>query len=178
MTRLAAVLPALILAAAALALPTPARAASSTTCTGTSHVTFSPGLTLTPQNVTVTETDTVPSCTSTDPTITGIVTGGPFSYPVPGASCNHVELNPAGGGQLVLHWNNGQTSTLTGLLSTLTATGGIVQNTAAGTVTAGQFTGATAVITWAYLLVNPLQCLTPGGLTAQDGTIVLQITGL
>ncbi|ROO87671.1 hypothetical protein EDD29_5298 [Actinocorallia herbida] len=54
----------------------------------------------------------------------------------------------------------------------------LLQNTAVGTVTAGEFTGATAVITWIYPLANPLQCLMPGGLTVQDGTIAVQITGL
>ncbi|ROO87797.1 hypothetical protein EDD29_5439 [Actinocorallia herbida] len=172
---LAAVL--LPVAAAVLVPASAAHAASSTTCTGTSHVVYSPGLTLTPQNVTATETDTITSCISTDPTITGVITGGPYSYPVPGASCNAVQLNPAGG-TLVVAWNNGRTSTLTGLIGTLTNTAGILQNTAVGTVTAGEFTGATAVITWIYPLVNPLQCLLPGGLTVQDGTTALQITGL
>ncbi|GAA2997358.1 hypothetical protein [Actinokineospora diospyrosa] len=160
-------------------LPAPAAhaAVGSVTCVGSSHVTYAPGLTLTPQNVTVTETDTVPSCTSTDPTLTSVITGGPFSYPAPGAACNDIELNPAGG-TLTIYWNNGQTSTLTGLVGTLTATGGIVQNTATGTVTAGEFTGASATITWIYALVNPLLCLTTGGLTTQDGTILLQITGV
>ncbi|GLW93218.1 hypothetical protein [Actinokineospora globicatena] len=67
---------------------------------------------------------------------------------------------------------------LAGLASTLTATAGVVQNTASGTVTAGEFTGASATITWIYALVNPLQCLTPGGLTTQDGTILVQIAGI
>ncbi|WP_018680712.1 hypothetical protein [Actinokineospora enzanensis] len=161
-------------------LPAPAAhaAVGSVTCTGNSHVTYTPGLTLTPQTVTVQETDTIPSCTSTDPTLTSVITGGPFSYPAPDAACNYLELNPTGGGTLTIHWNNGQTSTLTGLASTLTATGGIVQNTATGTVTAGEFTGASATIAWIYALVNPLQCLAPGGLTTQDGTILLQINGI
>ncbi|WP_131740974.1 hypothetical protein [Actinomadura roseirufa] len=176
LTRRAAALAAMVAAAALLPAPA-AHAASSTTCTGTTHVTYTPGLTLTPQTVTVDETDTITSCTSTDSTITGINTGGPFSYSVPNAACNYVEANPAGGGQLTIHWNNGQTSTLTGLVSELTATGGIVQNIATGTVTAGEFTGAAAAITWAYPLVNPLQCLAPGGLTTQNGTILVQITG-
>ncbi|MBB5868085.1 hypothetical protein F4553_001464 [Allocatelliglobosispora scoriae] len=176
MIRLSAALTTLVLAAAVLSPPTSAYAASSTTCTGTTHVTYSPGLTLTPQDVTGTETDTISSCTSTDTTITGITTSPTYSFDAPGASCNAVQVSPGGGG-LVIHWNNGQTSTLTGLVGVLTATGGIVQNTATGTVTAGEFNGATAVITWIYALVNPLQCLMPGGLTTQDGTIVLQVTG-
>ncbi|WP_026422287.1 hypothetical protein [Actinokineospora inagensis] len=160
-------------------LPAPAAhaAVGSVTCTGSSHVTFSPGLTLTPQTITVQETDTIPSCTSTDATLTSVTTGGTYSYSVPNAACNYLELNPAGGGTFTIHWNNGQTSTVTGLASELTSTGGLVQNTATGTVTAGEFTGASASIAWIYLLVNPLQCLSPG-LTSQDGTILVQIAGI
>lgn len=167
----------LIALSAVLPVPAAHAAVGSVTCTGSSHVTYTPGLTLTPQTVTVHETDTVPSCTSTDATISSVITA-PFSYSVPNASCNSIELNPGGGGTLVVHWNNGQTSTLTGLIGELTATAGIVQNTATGTVTAGEFTGATAVISWVYVLVNPLLCLLPGGLAAQDGTILVQITGV
>jgi hypothetical protein len=160
-------------------LPTPAAHAApgTVTCTGSSHVTYTPGLTFTPQTTTVHETTTIPSCTSTDPTITSVITA-PYSYPVANASCLDIQLSPGGGGSAVIHWNNGQTSTLTGLVSELTSTGSILQNTATGTVTAGAFTGAAAVITTAYLVVNPLQCLLPGGLTTQNGTILIQITGI
>ncbi|RLK53943.1 hypothetical protein [Actinokineospora cianjurensis] len=120
--RRAGAIAALIALCALLPAPAAHAAVGSVTCTGSSHVTYTPGLTLTPQTVTVTETDTVPSCTSTDPTLTSVITGGAYSYPAPGAACNYVEVNPAGGGSLTIHWNNSQTSTLTGLASTLTAT--------------------------------------------------------
>lgn len=156
-------------------LPVPtAYAASSTTCTGTAHVTYDPGLTLTPQTVTLHESDSIPSCTSTDPTITSVITQ-PYSYSIPGASCNDVALDP--GSVLVIHWNNGQSSTVSNLTYVTTVTGGITQTTGTGTVTAGEFTGDIGVITWAFVLVNPLLCLQPGGLTTQNGTIVAQIIG-
>ncbi|GIG64507.1 hypothetical protein [Phytomonospora endophytica] len=153
---------------------TPAHAASTTTCTGTSHVALSPGMTLTPQTVTVTENDALTSCTSTDPTLTS-GSLGPFVYSVPNASCN--SIFPLGTGPLLLAWNNGQTSTAT-LTYTASSTAGIVQQTGVGSIIAGQFTGAAAVVTWIYLLVNPLECLVPGGMTSQNGTILVQITGL
>ncbi|MFD8933683.1 hypothetical protein ACFV0R_00220 [Streptomyces sp. NPDC059578] len=152
----------------------PAHAADSTTCTGTTQVTYSPGLTLTPQTVTVSATDSVPTCVSTDPSITGVITS-PYSFPVPNASCNNVQLDP--GNVLVIHWNNGQSSTVSGLVYATTTTAGITQTTGTGTVTAGEFTGATGVLTWIYALVNPLPCLTPGGLTSQNGTVLAQIIG-
>ncbi|MEU5693329.1 hypothetical protein [Actinosynnema sp. NPDC020468] len=160
-------------------LPAPAAHAApgSATCTGSTHATYTPGLTFTPQTTTVNETTTVPSCTSTDTTLTGVITGPTITYPVPDASCLAFQLNP-GGGSLVVHWNNGRTSTLTGLVGELTSTGSLLQNTATGTVAAGEFTGAAAVITWTYLTPNPLQCLLPGGVSTQDGTILVQITGV
>lgn len=161
-------------AAVAVAPGSPAHAASTTTCTGTSHVVFSPGLTFTPQTVNVDETDALTSCTSTDPTLTsGSV--GPFNFDVPNASCN--DVLPPGAGGLLITWNNGQTSTAA-LTYVLTVTGGIVQQTGTGTITAGEFTGATAVVSWIYAVVNPLLCLTPGGMTVQNGTMIAQITGL
>ncbi|MEO3973613.1 hypothetical protein [Streptomyces sp. CAU 1734] len=164
---------ALTVAGAGVAAPS-AHAADSTTCTGTTQVDYSPGLTLTPQNVTVSETDSVPTCVSTDPGITGVITS-PYSFPVPNASCNNVQLAP--GNVLVIHWNNGRSSTISGLTYVTTTTAGITQTTGTGTVTAGEFTGATGVLTWIQALVNPLLCLTPGGLTSQNGTILAQITG-
>ncbi|WP_439679310.1 hypothetical protein [Embleya sp. MST-111070] len=152
-----------------------AHAASSTTCTGTSHVTYSPGLTLTPQTVTTTETDTYTSCTSTDSTLTsGAIPTA--TYPLPNASCLDLRL-PQGSSPLPLDWNNGQSSTAT-LTYELTSTAGVLQVIGTGTITSGEFTGATAVLTWIYALVNPLQCLAPGGLTTHNGTLIAQITGL
>jgi len=60
----------------------------------------------------------------------------------------------------------------------LTVAGGILQEVGTGTVTAGEFEGATATLTWAYAVVNSLQCLASGGLTTQDGTVTAEITGL
>ena len=126
----------------------------------------------------VTETDTITGCTSTDTTITGITPASvTYSFTVPGAACNYVSTGP-GGGSVTLTWNNGQSSTLTGTANILTSTGSITQQTITGTVTAGEFTGATAVFTWTYPTLTLLQCLTTGGVTSQNGTILYQITGL
>ncbi|MFC4117339.1 hypothetical protein [Nonomuraea zeae] len=169
--RLLAALLACVLAAAAIALPRAAHAASSTTCTGTSHATYSPGLTFTPQTVTGTDASTLSSCTSTDTTLnSGSWNDGGT---ITDASCNDAEIGP---GPLTVTWNNSQTSTAS-LTYVLTITGGILQTIGTGTITSGEFTGATAVFTWIYV-VNPLQCLASGGLTAQDGTIAVQIIGL
>ncbi|MEO7734733.1 MAG: hypothetical protein ABIY55_27510, partial [Kofleriaceae bacterium] len=63
-----------------------ADAASSATCTGSSAVSYSPGLTNTPQNLSWTIADTYSSCTSTDTSLTaGAYSGG---FALTGASCN------------------------------------------------------------------------------------------
>ncbi|MFI1585562.1 hypothetical protein [Embleya sp. NPDC020630] len=173
--RTAAALVSLVVAAGLVAAAAPAaHAAASTTCTGTATVGYSPGLTLTPQTVTLNESDSVPSCVSTDPTITGVVTG-PYSYPLANASCNNVQVDP--GSVLVIHWNNGRSSTVGGLTYVTTTTLGISQTIGTGTVSAGEFTGAAGILTWLFPLVNPLSCLTPGGLTGQSGTIVAEVVG-
>ncbi|GAA2010387.1 hypothetical protein GCM10009839_00330 [Catenulispora yoronensis] len=151
----------------------PAHATASTlTCTGTSHLAYSPGLTFTPQTVTVTETDAY-TCTSTDTTITSGYTSGSFS--ATGVSCAYVTVAPD---RYRVTWNNGQTSRVAFTETEVTVTGGIQQYVGTGTVTSGEFTGATAVFTWVYLPPSPLDCLAPGGLTSQDGTVIADITGL
>jgi hypothetical protein len=148
--------------------------ASSTTCTGTSHVVYNPGLTLIPQSVGVTETDTYTSCTSTDSTLTsgslGTLTGT-----IPNAARN--DLQVIGPGDLTITWNNSQSSTAS-LTFEVTVIGGILQEVGTGTITAGEFNGATATLSWEYVVVNPLLCLASGGLTTQNGTITAEITGL
>jgi hypothetical protein len=146
----------------------------SVTCTGTSDVTFTPGLTLTPQTVTVDGVDSAPSCVSSDPTITATI-AHPFTYPVPNATCNDVMFTSR---SQDISWNNGHDSFISTLTFELTSAGGITQETGTGTITSGEFTGDTAVLIWAYPLVDPLLCLAPGGLPGQDGTFVIEVTGL
>jgi hypothetical protein len=69
-TRRRAVTLLLTAVVAFLAVPAAAHAASSTTCLGSSVITYSPGLTNTAQTVTYTETDTLTPCLSTNPALT------------------------------------------------------------------------------------------------------------
>ncbi|MUN39006.1 hypothetical protein [Actinomadura litoris] len=143
------------------------------TCTGTSHLAYSPGLTFTPQTTTITETDTYTSCASSDPTLTsGHISG---SFPVAGLSCATLAAGPD---RYPVIWNNGQTSTIAFAQTEATIVAGVQQYVGTGTVISGEFNGATAVFTWAYLPPSPLNCLAPGGLTSQDGTVTAVITGL
>jgi|ERR1044071_7182227 hypothetical protein len=100
-----------------------------------------------------------------------------LTFTVPNAACNDVEVGGPGSA-LTITWNNGQSSTTSAFAVELTVTGGILQQVGTGTITAGEFEGASATLSWEYAVVNPLLCLASGGLTTQDGTVTAEITGL
>jgi hypothetical protein len=167
--------PLVIMAAAAVALPAvPAHALSATTCTGSSVITYTPGLTNTAQTVTYTETDTFSPCASTDSTLTSGTSA--VTIALPGASCLAApSLTPDT--SYIITWNNGRTSTIS-LSFTDVIVEGIEQVTGTGAITSGEFAGGNATIVWAYTVPDPLQCATSQGVTTQTGTIVAQITTL
>lgn len=147
-----------------------AHAASSTTCTGSAALGYSPGLTFSSQSVSWTLTDTHSSCTSTDTSLTA----GSSSLSVTGvASCNTAGVYP-NVPTYTISWNNGQSSTMS-LTLTDAVVGGMEVVTGVGTVTSGEFTGAVATVVWVYTVISPLQCLTSQGVTSQSGTVVVQI---
>lgn len=149
-----------------------AHAVSSTTCLGSSTISYSPGLTFTPRTVQYSESDTFSNCVSTDPTLTA---GGSLSsVTFPDASC----LAPPGifeDPAYTINWNNGQHSVID-LSFTDVVVGGTEQVTGAGPVISGAFQGGNATIVWAYPVLNPLQCLTSQGVTSQSGPLTAQIT--
>jgi len=172
----AAIVALMTITAAGVAVATgpAAHALSSTTCTGTSHITYTPGLTNTPQTVQYDETDTFSSCLSSDPTLTS----GRFfvSVDLPGASCLALPSLTTNT-PYPITWNNGNTSNVD-LSFTDVVAEGIEQVTGTGPVTGGEFLGANATIIWLYTVPDPLQCLTSPGVTSQPGTLTAQITGL
>jgi hypothetical protein len=149
-----------------------AHAVSSTTCLGSSSISYSPGLTFTPRTVQYTETDTFSNCVSSDPTLTA---GGSASViTFPDASC----LAPPGVFEdpaYTIDWNNGQHSVID-LTFTDVVVGGTEQVTGTGSVISGAFQGGNATIVWLYPVLNPLQCLTSQGVTSQSGPLTAQIT--
>jgi hypothetical protein len=147
-----------------------AHAASSTTCTGSSAISYSPGLTNTPKTVSYSETETYSSCTSTDTSLTA--GSSSVDITLPGASCNAGGVFPAT--TYTISWNNGQSSTIT-LTFTDVIILGTEQVTGVGTVTSGEFTGGAVTIVWLYPVLNPLLCLTSQGVTSQSGTVAAQI---
>jgi hypothetical protein len=161
-----------LLACAAVAIPAgPAAqaAVAAVTCTGTSPITYTPGLTFTARTLTYTETDNFSSCTSSDPALTSgtstSTTTGPFSCLSPLT----IDEDPG----YTVTWNNGQSSTFD-LTYTDTIAAGIENVTGTGTVTSGEFTGATGTFVWVYTVPIPLLCLTTG-VTSQSGTLAAAI---
>jgi hypothetical protein len=146
-----------------------AHAASSATCTGSSAINYSPGLTNTPQTVTYSETETY-SCTSTDTSLTA--GSSSVNITLAGASCNGGGVFPATA--YTITWNNGQSSTISLTFTDLIILG-TEQVTGVGTVTSGEFAGGAVTIVWLYPVLNPLQCLTSQGVTSQSGTVTAQI---
>jgi hypothetical protein len=161
-----------VTAATALGGAGVAHAAGSTTCLGTSSISYSPGLTFTPRTVQYTETDTFSSCVSTDPSLVSGTSTSNATFP--SASClapPGVFTDPA----YTITWNNGQHSVVE-LTYTDVIAGGTEQVTGTGTVTSGEFHGGNATIVWLYPVLNPLQCLTSQGVTSQSGPFTAPIT--
>jgi hypothetical protein len=158
---------------ALLAAPAAQAAISSTTCAGSSVITYQPGLTNTAQTVTYGETDTFSPCLSTDFTLASGSSAVTIS--LPGASCLAVPSLTTDT-PYQIDWNNGSTSNIS-LSFTDAIVEGIEQVTGVGTVASGKFTGAAVTIIWAYVVPDPLQCATPQGVTTQVGTITAEIIG-
>lgn len=148
-----------------------AHAADSTTCTGSSATSYSPGLTFTSHTISYTVTDTYSSCVSTDSSLTS---GGFSISGTTAASCNGgVSLIPST--SITISWNNSQSSTVQLTTVTNVVLAGTQQVTGVGTVTSGEFIGGDVTIVWLYPVLNPLQCLTSQGVTSQSGTVTLEI---
>lgn len=162
---------AVLLLAAAVVGPAaqPAYAASATiTCTGSSAITYNPGLLFTVRSVHYTETDSFSTCVSTE---SGLTAGGATAEATLDGSCLALPLELGHDPAYTVRWNTKQTSTLD-LMFSDAIVGGTETVTAVGTVTAGVLAGATATIVWVYPVLNPLQCLANPGITQQNGTLV------
>lgn len=149
-----------------------AAAVGQMTCTGQENTTFSPGLTNTPQTVTITVNNSE-NCLSL--TNGGFRTGTATSTrTIPGISC----LTLLAGGnpdEMTYHWSNGLQSTF-GFTPTVNFVGGSPVVTQTGSITAGEFNGAVAIGT-VTLVADLTKCSTPGGVTSASGAHTLNIVG-
>ncbi|HEU5469858.1 MAG TPA: hypothetical protein VFV67_04340 [Actinophytocola sp.] len=148
-----------------LAGPGPAAATvGDLACTVSSTITYSPGITLTPSNQTVTWSVQYSGCTSTTgATVTTGSRGGSITRE---RSCLAVE--PPLDGTRTITWNDATTSVVdsTGLA---VDAGGQTVYTITGTVISGRFTGDTFLEVVTQSSLNLLACATTG-VTSQTGT--------
>lgn len=147
---------------AAIAVPTASASTDLVTCTGQEHVSWSPPLTNTPKDTTVTidgklGTGANPgSCLST----AGVSSASYHEvFTFPHDTCTTAGLNLPG--SRVFAWDNGQTSTFTFTSSIANAAGSEIV-TLTGTITAGRFSGQHAVETIQVPQLDPAQCAGSG----------------
>ncbi|MGW8064247.1 hypothetical protein ACVV2G_18720 [Streptomyces ziwulingensis] len=137
-------------------------------CPALQTVTYNPGLTLLPQQVSFDSNLVLGPCVSaTHPSITG----GTGSFQGTGSlSC--VGGSP-GAFNIVYHWNDGSSSTVRYTLTIDLKPGGQTVLTTVGTVISGVFAGDTASHTTLAVTTDLLGCLSPGGITSLSGPIVV-----
>lgn len=141
------------------------------TCTGSQHITYSPGIVLSPERDVTTTVEGTYSCVSSD--VTGATTYATFTGPESCLAVAEIESLSS-----TFTWNDGSTSTAT-YTTTVTYGVGTTVLTKTGTVTSGRFAGDTflQVITGPNL-GGLLACLTSTGLTENTETALLEITSV
>ncbi|MGQ4490257.1 hypothetical protein ACN6LM_000787 [Streptomyces sp. SAS_281] len=156
----------LLAAVAALAAP-PAAAdpLDLATCAGTATYQFSPGVTNTPQNIQVTRDIDLGLC------VTPLLASA-SNHVTAGLKCSNLLL--ATPGQLVLTWNNGQSSTFdyTTVFNTVNGVTSLIQS---GSITSGRFAGSLAVLTMTGTTLDLTACDNEG-LTSNTLAATLVIT--
>ncbi|MET8990196.1 hypothetical protein ACFYUK_27585 [Nonomuraea wenchangensis] len=161
-----------LLAVAALVMVVPAtrpaHATVPTQCQGSETVTYSPGVTFTPQNIEITVSGRFSSCLGGTGQVTSGTYGEQFTLFV---GCT--DLFDGFEGRRVVEWNTGDSSVIEGTGSSTAAAGQVV-TTFTGTVVQGRFQGASAVQTVTLVQPGLLQCLTTG-FTKATGLTTLTI---
>lgn len=169
MTRL---IVALVLIATAFTAA-PAQAASvDVSCTGAETVTYTPGLTMSPRLVSVEVNGVMGPCASTDPGITAGTYAQKFT-----ASLSCASLLEGLAATRAFHWNNGDSSAFT-YNRALNNAAGQTTVTFAGTITGGEFSGATAVQQAVFVTPGAGDCLGHGLISLGPGPTVLTVNTL
>jgi hypothetical protein len=173
---LQAVLASACLLAGGIAVGAPASAAPASlldlTCTATSTVTYSPGLTLTPTLQTVTFNVSYSGCTSLFGT-SSVTSGSRHGSVQDTRSCLALPANTTQ--SFPVDWNTGPDSQVTGSTQSVVA-GGQVVHTITGSVASGQFAGDTFIEEINQLSLNLTQCALPGGVKSQTGVGAVTLT--
>jgi hypothetical protein len=140
---------------------------------GTTTASYDPGIRLMTRTLHVRGEDIYGGpCISSDPTIAFGIDQFDATLPL---SCEQPFFS--GPGTTVIKWNNGRQSTLS-VDGVVTTNGGQIIDTFTGTVTAGEFTGASAVAVLTDVQPNILECASSHGVTSESGTTTLIISTL
>lgn len=179
----------LVSAAAAVALAAgcaalaaaPAHAAvSGISCTGWQHDTYDPGATNTEQVTTVTFDDYLNIINGNSPTGSCIAIGSTASAGEQGGSftgdvsCNGISTHMESD---TYSWNDGHSTTME-LSAQVAIVGSNTVITLEGTVTSGEFSGGSVLLTLTAPSVDFADCSTPGGVTAFEFAETLTIVAL
>jgi hypothetical protein len=142
-----------------------------TTCGGSQTVAYSPGLSLTPREVTIHGTTTLSRCASSaDPSITA----GRSTFKATGKlSC----VSGGYSGTRKITWNNGRTSTMS-FTSVVSANAGERVVAIKGKVTDGEFRGERWSGAFTLSTTRPGSCATPEGLPTAAGKVLVNIGSL
>ncbi|MER6578727.1 hypothetical protein [Nonomuraea sp. NPDC001023] len=161
-----------LLVAVLVPAATGARAAIGVTkCAGSQTVTYTPGLTDQPREVTVSGNAPLIECvSSSDPTISQATS----TFSATGTfSCT----SGTRAGSRRITWNNGNTSTLSST-STVSVNGAESLVLIKGVVVDGEFKGTPWTGTFTMFSTKPLACLTEQGLAGVVGSLTLSIGSL
>lgn len=159
----------------AAATPASADPVSVTCPAGNAVVTYSPPLTYTQRDTTITVHRELGTC-AVSPNPQGITTGymdwaGTFP-----ASCNMPVVPVTVTDEIV--WTAGQTTYISHVTmnSSSTIVNGVLMTVFTGSVTSGLFAGSTLVMSQPALVADPLACLTTGLASQYVPLLTLQIT--
>jgi hypothetical protein len=179
--RTLAALAALLAATALAAVIAPSVASASTdivTCTGQETVSWSPPLSNTPHDTTVTidgrlgALGSPGTCTSVGTSASSVSYHEVFAFPSDSCTTAGIDLP----GSRTFTWDNGQTSTFTFTASIVNGVGTEIV-TLTGSITAGRFSGETAVETIQVPQLDPLLCA-GSGITSNTAQAELEILPL
>ncbi|MFN6442111.1 MAG: hypothetical protein RMY35_035310 [Nostoc sp. DedSLP01] len=141
-------------------------------CPGTQSTSFSPGLSLTPQQTTFKAVGSVSPCVSVgDPTINA------GTFEATGTGLFSCLLNSTAPYSITYKWNNGKSSTVRYEFFTNVRGVGQTVFTGSGTVLSGEYVGARAVQTLTLITPEATGCVTPQGATSNSGVVTLTFIG-
>ncbi len=145
-------------------------AVTDVSCTGDAHSTYSPGVTDTERQTTITAQHNYTHCTSTD----SKVTSGRSNHQTTRLDSCHTGASGTSGRETIM-WNTGESSAYD-FTRTVTENNGSATVHHQGTITQGKFAGDTATEDVALKDPDPNNCRTAQGETSASGTVQLQIT--